>query len=87
MTQPTFICPQPIPWNDIHRVLTEFHRDNCPEAPQPPVPLILAGWAYSGDEEKAARWQTIVTWAARHGATELIPDLADCDRYPPSTAH
>lgn len=87
MTQPDYICPQPIPWNDIHRALTAFHRDNCPDAPAPPVPLILAGWAYSSDEENASRWQSTVTWAEKHGASHLIPELAEGDRHLSSTDH
>lgn len=87
MTQPDFICPQPIPWNDIHRDLTAFHRESCPDAPTPPVPLILAGWAYSSDEEKAARWQATLDWADEHGAPHLIPDLPESERYSSSSDH
>ena len=81
MSDPTFICPQPIPWNDIHRALTAFHRKHGSDAPPPPVPLILAGWAYSSDQEKAARWQATLAWAERYGASHLIPELTEPDRY------
>jgi hypothetical protein len=87
VTAPEYICPQPIPWNDIHRALAAFHRDNCPDAPAPPVPLILAGWAYSSDVEKASRWQATHDWANEHAATHLIPDLNEGERYSYSSDH
>lgn len=83
MNESSHICPQSIPWHDIHQALTAFHREKCPDAPPPPIPLILAGWAYSSDEEKEARWQATIAWAATHGASHLIPDLTETDFYSP----
>jgi hypothetical protein len=81
MNSTDYTCPQPGPWNDIHQTLTDFHQRSCRDSQPPPIPLILAGWAYSSDEEKTARWKATIAWAAGHGASHLIPPLAKADRY------
>ena len=45
--------------------------------PPPPVPLILAGWAYSNDVEKRSRWQETLAWADHHGLGTLLSDIGD----------
>lgn len=76
-----YICPQPVPWNDIHRALVEHREAKCPDAPLPPVPLILAGWAYSTDDDKADRWRSTLEWSQTHEASHLIPDLTESEKY------
>jgi hypothetical protein len=41
----------------------------------PPIPLILAGWAFSNDFEKQQRWQETIVWAESHCCLELVRDL------------
>jgi hypothetical protein len=43
----------------------------------PPVPLILAGWAYSNDVEKRNRWQETLAWVHHHGLGTLLSDSGD----------
>ncbi len=76
-----YIFPQPIPWNEIHQALVAFREKECPDASLPPVPLILGGWNYSSDANKAARWTDTIRWAETHGASRLIPELTDPDKY------
>ena len=85
MNTTSSICPQPPVWNSIYQNLCKFHAKNCPTDPPPPVPLILAGWAFSTDEEKATRWQDTLNWAKTHGALDLIPELSESDFYGTST--
>jgi hypothetical protein len=49
--------------------------------PPPPVPLILAGWVYSNDVEKAHRWRQTVAWAVERGYAELIPSFPAAEQY------
>jgi hypothetical protein len=75
------ICPLPPVWNSIYQNLCKFHAKNCPTAPPPPVPLILAGWAFSNDGEKTTRWLDTQNWATTHGALHLLPELSESDFY------
>lgn len=65
------ICPNPRRWHAIHERLLVL----CAErkiTPLPPKPLILNGWAYTNDVEKADRWTETVDWAKRHGLIDLV---------------
>lgn len=70
------ICPKPDTWAELHRRLQEAARKNS-RIPPPPVPLILAGWAYSNDVEKRNRWQDTLAWADRYGLRTLLSDVTD----------
>jgi len=48
--------------------------------PSPPIPLILAGWAYSNDVEKMQRWEETVAWARNNGCPEIV-EVPDEDFY------
>lgn len=85
MNTTSSICPQPPVWNSIYQNLCKFHAKNCPTDPPPPVPLILAGWAFSTDEEKASRWKDTLNWAKTHGALNSIPEISESDFYGTST--
>jgi hypothetical protein len=70
------VCPNPIPWNNAYQRLLVFAQAHPCDPAEPPVPLILAGWNYSNDLEKKARWDSTIEWAAKHDCSELlkIPD-------------
>lgn len=70
------VCPKPDTWAELHRRLQEAANAN-PSIPSPPVPLVLAGWAYSNDVEKRNRWQETLAWADRYGLRALLSDVAD----------
>jgi hypothetical protein len=36
------------------------------------VALILAGWHFTNDVEKARRWEETLTWAATNGCIHLV---------------
>ena len=75
------ICPNPIPWNHAFERLTK-HAKGYPCIPaSPPTPLILAGWAYSNDDEKMRRWQETIAWADANGCPEVVTDIPDADFY------
>lgn len=75
------ICPLPRVWADIHQALHRAWERSGRVGPAPPVPLILAGWAYSEDMEKAGRWTATVRWAEERGLDGLIPELAPQEAY------
>lgn len=62
------ICPQPSPWNAIHRRLAKVpvFGDELP------LPLILAGWQYSSDQEKQSRFRLHLEFADQHGLLEFV---------------
>ena len=61
-----------MPWHDVFERLTRHARTRPCVPPFPPVPLILAGWAYSNDVEKMQRWEETVAWARDNGCPEII---------------
>ncbi len=69
------ICPLPPDWALIYQRLSELARIADQSIPPPPKPLILAGWAYSNDLEKQARWRETVEWAEKWGFTEAIGEI------------
>lgn len=75
------ICPNPIPWEQAYKRLTKYAESRPCVPPSPPKPLILAGWAYSNDNEKAQRWQETVAWANAHACPEIVSEIPDADYY------
>jgi len=79
-----FICPLPKFWNDIYQSLVSEHKKASkykPNIAKPPVPLILAGWAYSSDNEKQIRWQKTIDWAEENGFSKHLRKLEEKDSY------
>jgi len=77
-----FICPMPDVWADVHgRLHRAWKAAKNRAIPGPPVPLILGGWNFSSDPDKAARWSDTVRWAERHGFLHLIPSIEGQDAY------
>ena len=73
------ICPQPNIWAKVHRKLDALASKNG--WAEPPVPLILAGWGFSSDEEKKQRWAETVDWCELNGCSDLIAIPNDDDWY------
>lgn len=65
--------PPPLPnrWAQIHRALQQF-ADERRCLSSPPMPLILAGAAFSSDHEKQARWNDTAAWAYQNGCSDLL---------------
>lgn len=59
-------------WAKTHEALKLFASQRPCEPAMPPVPLILAGAAFSTDIEKATRWAETVRWAVRNGCASLL---------------
>jgi hypothetical protein len=75
------ICPNPMPWNGVFERLME-HSKRHPCTPAiPPTPLILAGWAYSNDDDKMRRWEETTAWANANGCPEAVSNIPDSDFY------
>jgi len=65
------ICPKPLRWKAIYERLLSACEGNA-IASRPPVPLILSGWSYTNDAEKAERWKATKAWAEQNALSELI---------------
>lgn len=68
------ICLIPNIWNDFNIKIKALKPENIPE---PPIPLILAGWNYSSDYEKELRWAETVDWCKKYGFESELELLKD----------
>jgi len=73
------ICPFPRTWIRLYESLMEYARAHSCEPPQPPLPLVLSGWSFSNDVEKAQHWEATLDWAKRNGCEGLLADLPDTE--------
>jgi hypothetical protein len=75
------ICPQPRKWQELYELLPGRRRVGITW--EPPPPLILGAWWDSSDQEKRARFESHIRWAADHGAfakiLEFLLTLVDSD--------
>ncbi len=75
------VCPMPGVWHDRHQRLLKFAETTPCKPDKPPIPLILAGWAYSSDFDKKSRWEKTLAWAERNGCADLVANISDVDFY------
>jgi hypothetical protein len=67
------VCPMPPEWQRLYKVLPDTCQvGNCW---QPPLPLILAGWDFSSDQDKRVRLREHIQWASDHGALAAVHDF------------
>lgn len=63
----------PFNWAELYGRLLRHWKDLGDDAiPQPPLPLILAGAAFSSTREIRARWAELLDWAEKYGLTEVL---------------
>lgn len=72
------VCPHPDAWSNVYEHLCKVAAAR-PGLGKPPIPLILAGWAWSNDVEKMCRWEMTVQWAREAGCEEIIAAIPDED--------
>lgn len=65
-------------WVARHKLLEAFAKDTPCDPADPPILLILAGWAYSSNAERIKHWNDTVEWAEKNGCSELVT-LSDND--------
>jgi hypothetical protein len=75
------ICPIPASWNQIFERLLDYAGNHACTPGRPPTPLILAGWNFSNDTEKAHRWNETVAWAEVNGCAAIVEGIPDADFY------
>src|SRR5438105_1118445 len=75
------ICPKPIPWNKAFDSLSRHATSRTCTPPAPPIPLILAGWVYSNDQDKMLQWADTVAWAYANGCGQIVDKIPDKDFY------
>lgn len=64
------ICPQPRRWDELWRLLPG--RKRVGSGWDPPLPLILAAWWSTSPQQKRARLQEHIVYAADHDALEAV---------------
>lgn len=60
------VCPQGHHWAAFWELLP--NRERVGSGWKPPLPLILAAWSFSSNDDKARRLREHILWAADHGA-------------------
>lgn len=55
------VCPLPMFWNKLYAKLP--NKTKIGNGWNPPMPLILAAWDFSGDDDKAVRFKEHLVWA------------------------
>lgn len=76
--------PVPLPedWARIHTELQKLRKQrNDANIPDPPVPLILAGAAFSTASEIRSRWSQLIDWANQHGFVAEMNNIAPAPEY------
>lgn len=65
--------PLPADWARIHGLLSQERNRVAGRAiPEPPVPLILAGAAFSSAAEIRARWSALLDWVHLYGFEQFL---------------
>lgn len=64
------VCPMPIHWAELWRLLVAA-TPGVDEG-KPPPPLILAAWYEASDEDKRERLKRQVEWAAAHEVLDVV---------------
>jgi hypothetical protein len=64
------VCPVPQKWNELWKLLPQRRRVGV--GWEPPLPLILAAWWHTSDDEKRNQFFFHIRWAADHGALETV---------------
>mgnify|MGYP006280853949 CR=1 FL=1 len=77
----TIVCPKAHIWASIHKRLEDFAAQNVCAPPQPPIPLVLAGWAFSNDHQKLQRWRETVEWAERNSCLDIVGSIPPDEYY------
>lgn len=76
-----FVCPKPQVWDRVCQRLQKAWEALGRPGIEPPMPLILSGWAYTNDLDKQQRWLATDAWANNAGLERLIPELSEEEGY------
>lgn len=64
------VCPLPHKWHQLYELLP--NKRTTGSGHQPPVPLILAAWGFTSDDEKSERLSVHLRHAANEGALDRV---------------
>ena len=64
------VCPKPMKWNMLWRILPNKTRSGSGWTP--PAPLILSAWGHTTDFEKMARFREHIEYADDQGALDRV---------------
>ncbi len=68
--------PMPSDWSEIYQQLTNLREQRREHTiPEPPVPLILAGAAFSTANQIRTRWIELLDWANKHGFADEMAKM------------
>ena len=70
INQNNYICPMPVKWNRLWKMLPNRKRNVSAEW-EPPLPLILSAWS-SSPEEKLLRFEEHLEWAYNHQVLDKV---------------
>jgi hypothetical protein len=64
------ICPRPQQWNELYQLLVKTAPTVVSQKPR--LPLILAAWSETSDQEKQERLEQHVRWAYDHATFDPV---------------
>jgi hypothetical protein len=65
--------PRPTDWSMLYGMLKKAWQERGGSAaPEPPVPLILGGAAFSSAREIRQRWYDLINWSNQYGFSDLL---------------
>ena len=64
------VCPSPDKWNELWEMLPD--KERVGNGWQPPLPLILGTWHYTGALEKMVRLKEHLEYAEKHKVLEQV---------------
>lgn len=67
------ICPAPQTWNKFWQLLPD--RERSGSGWRPALPLILAAWHATSDDQKRERFIEHLAWARDHGILQVASDF------------
>jgi len=73
------VCPNPMIWNDLYKMMCEDLNEQ-----EIPKPLILAGWNFSSDMEKLIRFKehlSLIDFKIENRIKDFISNMKEEDWY------
>jgi len=64
------ICPRPQQWNELYQLLVKTAPTVVSQKPR--LPLVLAAWSETSDQEKQERLEQHVRWAYDHATFDPV---------------
>jgi len=73
MSKNNRICPMPQKWNELWNMLPDKEREG--NGWNPSLPLILAAWHETSNQQKKERFESHIRWAVEHNFLDSVTEF------------